>query len=257
MSELRPLFETLSLPSESQPCQQALQIKDQLIKDLQDQIKNMKQEMKKAEQDKILRLDEKLALKAEARSYQEEILKLKSKVHDLKQKNLRDTPAKNIGKEVRIRYLERHRQKMGRPIGKAGYDRIKSGDRAAHRGKPVVDAWLYETHQVSDQDVYKDLYGIAPGTMQEWKDIPGCVEISGFHASLQSEGKLSSKFQCLFNQFLEAATAYSSPTELRIAFTEDKLLQRKQDELQDCYDEIIAANPLKQRAAFVAKLNKG
>ncbi|KAL9117695.1 MAG: hypothetical protein Q9187_005765 [Circinaria calcarea] len=257
MSGLRPRFENLSLRSESHAGQQALPAQDQLVKDLQDQIAKLDQELKKVELEKELQRDEICALKAEARSCQEELGKLISKMQDLEQKSLRDTPVKNVGKEVRIRYLERHRQKMGKPIGKAGYDRIKSGDRAAHRGKPVVDAWLYETHQVSDQDIYKDLYGIAPGTMQEWKDIPGCVEISGFHASLQSEGKLSSKFQCLFNQFLEAATAYSSPTELRMAFMEDKLLQRKQDELQDCYDEIIAANPPKQRTAFIANLNKG
>ena len=160
-------------------------------------------------------------------------------IQDPETKSLRETPVKDVGQAVRLRYLERHRQKMGKPIGKAGYDHIKTGDRAAHRGKPVVDAWLYHTHQVSERDVYKDLYGVAPGTMQEWKDIPGIVEISGFRASLQGEGKLSDKFQALFDQFLEAAAAYSSPIELRMAFIEDKGLQRKQDQLQDCYDEVI------------------
>ncbi len=90
---------------------------------------------------------------------------------------------------------------MGKSIGKVGYDHIKSGDRAAHRGRPFVDAWLYQTRQMSDQNVYKDLYRITPGEMWQWRDIPEVVEISRFHASLQSEYKLSNRFRALFDQF--------------------------------------------------------
>ena len=85
-----------------------------------------------------------------------------------------------IGKEVRMRFLECHRQRMGKRIGEVGYGHIKSGDRVAHRGRPLADAWLYQEHQRSDPDVYEDLYGISPAKMQEWRDIPGMVEISGF-----------------------------------------------------------------------------
>lgn len=257
MSEPDPRSETVSIRSEYQPCQQALQVEDESIQDLRDRIAKMNQEMKKLELEKELQRDEICALKAEARSYQEELRKSTLKVRELETKSLRETPAKDVGKEVRLRYLERHRLRMGKPIGKVGFDHIKAGDRAAHRGRPVVDAWLYQTHQVSDQDVYRDLYGVAPGKMQEWKNIPGIIETSGFHASLQGEGKLSDKFQALFDQFIEAAAAYSSPIELRTAFIEDKSLQRKQDELQDCYDEIIAANPHRQHTAFIGKSKKG
>ena len=230
---------------------------DQEMKKLVLEKELQRDEMKKLVLEKEQQRDEICALKAEARSYQEELRKSTLKVQDLETKGLRETAVKDVGQAVRLRYLERHRQKMGRRNGNTGYDRIKAGDRAAHRGRPVVDAWLYETHQVSDQDIYKDLYGVAPGKMQEWEDIPGIVEISGFRASLRGEGKLSKKFQSFFDKFLKAAEVYSSPIELQMAFIEDKGLQRKQDELQDCYDQIIAANPHRQHTTFEAKLKKG
>ncbi|KAI9808001.1 MAG: hypothetical protein M1827_007763 [Pycnora praestabilis] len=249
MSEPMTPSETVSLQSGYHAGQQRLRSKDEETEVLKGQVVNLTREIKTIEWDKVLQQDENCALKVEIRSYQEELMRLKSKVQDLERNSLRETPIKDIGREVRIRYLERHRQRMGKSIGKVGYDHIKSGDRAAHRGRPLADAWLYQVHQISDQDVYKDLYGITPGALQEWKDISGIVDISGFHASLQSEDKLSNRFRALFGQFLKVATAYSSPTELRMAFIEDKLLQRKQDELQDCYDEIISANHPKQRTA--------
>src|SRR6202035_5872086 len=82
----------------------------------------------------ILLRDEVSSLKAEARSYCEEVASLNRRLQTLDSQALQDTPALIVGREVRLRYLERYRQRMGRAIGKQGYERIKAGDRAAHRG---------------------------------------------------------------------------------------------------------------------------
>ena len=132
---------------------------------------------------------------------------------------------------------------MGKRIGMLGYERIKCGDRAAHRGRPVVDALLCLTGLISDCEVYPDLYGVTPETMKQWKDIPEMIEITGFRASLQSEGRLTSDFQVLFERLLEVAKTYFSSMELRAAYRENRTLQQLQDELQNCYDKIVAANP--------------
>ena len=83
--------------------------------------------------------------------------------------------------------------------------------------------------------------------MQEWKDIPGIVEISGFRATLHSEGALSNRFRTLFDQFLTSVKNYRTPAELRVAFIEGTTLQHKQNELQVCFDEIIATNMNRRR----------
>lgn len=116
----------------------------------------MRREIEKLETEKQLQQDEIRALKAEARSYQDELRSLNGKVQNLEKQALLETPARNIGKEVRLRYLERHRQRMGRGIGKLGYERIKCGDRAAHRGRPVVDALICLTGLITDREVYPD-----------------------------------------------------------------------------------------------------
>ena len=210
--------------------------------DLRQELAQMRGEIEKLETEKLLQRDEIRALKAEARSYQEELSSLNGKVQRLEEQALQEAPATNIGKEVRLRYLERHRQRMGRNIGKLGYDRIKRGDRAAHRGRPVVDALLCLTNLMTDRGVYMDLYGVAPNTMKDWKDVPGMIEITSFRASLQSEGRLTKDFQVPFERLLELAKTFSSPMELRAAFRDNKTLQQLQDELQNCYDKIVAAN---------------
>ena len=211
--------------------------------DLQDELAQMRGEIEKLETEKLLQGDEIRALKAEARSYQDELTLLNGKVQSLEEQALQETPAGNIGKEVRLRYLERHRQRMGSGIGKLGYERIKCGDRAAHRGRPVVDALLCLTGLIKDREVYPDLYGVNPETMKQWKDVPEMIEITGFRASLQSEGRLTRGFQVPFERLLEVTKTYFSSTELRAAFRENKTLQQLQDELQNCYDRIVAANP--------------
>lgn len=211
--------------------------------DLQDELAQLRRENEKLESEKLLQRDEIRALKAGNLSYQNELQSLSDKVENLEKQTLQETLAGNIGKEVRLRYLERHRQRLGRSIGNLGYDRIKRGDRAAHRGRPAVDALLCLTGLVTDREVYRDLYGVSPETMRGWKDVPEMIQISGFRASLQSEGRLSRDFQVGFERVLEAAKNHLTPRELRAAFRESKILQQLQDELQNCYDRIVAANP--------------
>ena len=178
--------------------------------DLQDELARTRREIEKLETEKQLQADEIRALKAETRSYQDELRSLNSKVQSLEEQALQETPAGDIGKEVRLRYLERHRQRMGKGIGNLSKERIKCGDRAAHRGRPVADALL-------------------------------CL--TGYRASLQSEGRLTRDFQVPFGRLLEVAKTYSSSIELGAAFRENKTLQQLQDELQSCYDRIVNANP--------------
>ena len=72
----------------------------------------MRGELEKLETEKLLQRDEIRALKAEARSYQDELKSLNGRVQGLEEQTLQEAPAVNIGKEVRLRYLERHRQRM-------------------------------------------------------------------------------------------------------------------------------------------------
>jgi chromosome segregation ATPase len=97
--------------------------------------------------------DEVLSLKGEARSYREEVASLNCRLQMLESQALKDTPALIVGREVRLRYLEHHRQRMGRSISKQGHECIKAGDRAAHRGRPVVDAMLCLMELMRDHEV--------------------------------------------------------------------------------------------------------
>lgn len=247
MSNFRAHLEIVSQEPEYYIFQQSLRAKNDLIEDLQSQIAKLNQELKIIKLNKMLQRNEIYVLKTEAQSYQKELGKSKFKAQNLKTKSLQETSANNIGKEVRIRYFERHRQTMGKSIDKVDYDHIKFEDRAAHRERSLVNTWLYQTRQMFNQNVYKDLYRITSEEMWQWRDISEIVEISEFHASLQSEYKLSNRFWTLFDQFLKATATYYSLTELQITFAENKVLQYKQNQLQDCYDEIIAANASESR----------
>lgn len=215
--------------------------------DPQKELARMRKEIDDLRTEKLLQCDEIRALKTEARSYQEELKSLNSKVKGIEVQALQETLAGDIGKQVRLRYLERHRQRTGKGIGALGYERIKCGDRAAHRGRPVVDAMLCLTGLMTDREVYKDLYGVEPEFMRECKDVPEVVEITGFRASLQSEGRLTEDFQVLFERLIKKAKTYALRTQLRAAFSEDRAVQQLQVDLQDCYDKIVAANPRGQQ----------
>ncbi len=200
--------------------------------------------MEKLEMENEFRGDEVSALKAEVRSYKNELNSQGDKAQSLEKQVLQDAPATNIGKEVRLCYLEHHRLRMGKGIGKLGHERIKCGDRAAHRGRPVVDAIICLTGLTTDREVYSDLYGVSPETMEQWKDIPEIVEVTGFRGSLKADGKLRNDFQDPFKRFLEVAKTYDlSSIEGIAAMRGDKFLQRLHHELQNCYDRIVAENP--------------
>lgn len=208
--------------------------------DLQDRLARMTKVVEQLEMEKLLQRDEICSLKAQARSYQNEIGLLNRKVQEMEAQALQDAPATNVGREVRLRYLELHRQRMGRPNERVDYGRIKCGNRAAHRGRPVVDALLCLTGFVRDDQVYSDLYGITPLAMKEMMDVPEVVEVVGFRASLRSEGRLTPFFQSLFERMTESVVRYPSAKELKKAFKEDNILQQCHIGLQDCYDRIVA-----------------
>ena len=194
--------------------------------------------------------DEISALKTEATSYQIKLEQLQNEVKTMEHQALQETLAVEIGKQVRLHYLEQHRQRMGKGLGPIGRDRIRCGDRAAHRGRPVVDALLCLTGEMRDLNVYEDLYGVTPKQMQHLKDVPEVVEIASFHASLQSEGRMTKEFKAVFNRFCTVARSYASPMKLREAFSErskDRTLLQIQAELQDRYDKVVAANPRGQQ----------
>jgi hypothetical protein len=123
----------------------------------QEEVSRMKREIERMALEKELMHAEIRSLKAEARSYQKEL--------EASGPIARTKELGTVGKEVRMRYLELHRRRMGRRIGDAGYSHIKSGDRAVHRGRPLADAQLYHNGERSDPDVYEDLYGVSPKTM--------------------------------------------------------------------------------------------
>lgn len=102
---------------------------------------------------------------------------------------------------------------MERSIGKFGYERIKTWDLAAHRDRPVVNALLCLTGLITDRTIYPDLYGVSPDTMKRWKDVPEMIEITNFHASLQSEGRLTKDFRVPFDRLVEMGKTFVSSIE--------------------------------------------
>ena len=221
----------------------------------------LRKEVEKLKLEIQLQSDEIKGLKAEARSYQEELRRLQSEVQTYQEESrrlqsevqttgqqaLQETLAGDIGKQVRLRYLEQHRYRMNRGIGKVGLERIKAGDRAAHRGRPVIDALLCLTRVMTDPKVYEDLYGVTPVQMVYLKDVAEVVEIASFHASLQSEDRMTYEFKAVFKRLCDMARSYASPADLRAGFCTNGTLQQLQAELQDRYDRIVAAHPRGQQ----------
>ena len=207
-----------------------------------DELTQLRKQVEKLQDEKQMQRDEVLALKTEAKSYKDELETMNAEVQNLERQIFQDSAITKIGKEVRLRYLEQHRLRMGKGIGKLGHERIKSGDRAAHRGRPVADAFVCLTGLITDHKVYSDLYGLSPETIKQWRDVSEMVAITGFRASLKSEGRLTKEFQMHFERVLEIVKRYPSSADLSTAFSENKTLQQLQDKLQDCYDKIVAAN---------------
>ena len=182
----------------------------------QGELIRLQKEVEKLREEKIWQKDQISALKSESRAYEDELGVLNHKVQRLEQQALQKSHTGEIGEQVRLRYLERHRQRMRRGIGKIGFERIRSGDCAAHRGRPVVDALLCQTGVMTDPEVYKNLYGMTSAQMIHLKDVPEIVEISSFHASLQSEGHITKDFKAVFDRICDVANSYASPIELRV-----------------------------------------
>ncbi|EIN09039.1 hypothetical protein PUNSTDRAFT_134213 [Punctularia strigosozonata HHB-11173 SS5] len=179
----------------------------------------------------------------------------KSRVEALESQAARDAPFVAVGREVRLRYLEVHRQRrMRRRIGIEGEQRIKAGDRAAHRGRPVADAALClpgvpdaDANPSQLKETYEDLYGVGADEMRRrLQDVPEVVAAAGFHASLQSAGRKTTEFDKRFGEVMRLVGKHRDVVQLKIAFGENAALIRAHDDLQDCFDRIIATERLWQ-----------
>ena len=158
---------------------------------LREELARTKHKLEKSESEKLLQSAELRALKIEVQTHKNDLQSLTTQLHTLTSQAPQDTPFTKIGQEVRLRYLEKHRQRMNRPIGPLGRERIKRGDRAAHRGRPVPDALLCLAGIMTDREVYQDLYGVSAEIVKECRDVPEVIEVAGFRASLKSEGRLT------------------------------------------------------------------
>ncbi|MCJ1355571.1 MAG: hypothetical protein MMC33_005563 [Icmadophila ericetorum] len=235
---------------------EALEDKNELQRDeiawLKSEAKSYQQELAnkatESEKSKVLQneadRDEIASLKSDARSYKAELDAKIAQIENLKERRQEESWVREVGSEVRLRWLDHRRMKLGKRQNKAVGDRIKSGDRAAHRGRPLVDAWLYEDGQINDGAIYEDLYGVSWMKIMKWKDIEEVVKLCGFRASLQSNNKLSTEFEDLFKRLLDLIEDYTTAEQLQEAFRHDKPLQRLEHELQDCFDAIVAKGPL-------------
>ena len=210
--------------------------------DLRDELAQMKRKVEKLEFENQNQKDAIRALNIKVGTYEDELQSLNTQIHNLTSQATQDAPFKSIGQEVRLRYLENHRRRMDRNIGALGRERVKRGDRAAHRGRPVPDALLCLSGLITDREVYQDLYGVSAELMKECRDVPEVIEVAGFRGSLQSEGWLTGEFEENFKRLLGVAKKYRSPVELRAAFREDATLQRLQGALQIEFDRVWAAN---------------
>lgn len=198
------------------------------------------------------------AAKAED-SLADEVPKLDLKISELQAAAEEEHEIKKAGHEVRLRFLENHRRyNMNRKPPTDTVDRIKAGNRAAHRGRPVADALLCVHGDFRDAAVYKDLYGVPPEDMaprdirgkhrgKGWCEIQDMVTVTSFRASLKSEKALTRDFEDLFNKILEETTRYDTADALGRALKEDKRLNVLQDKLHECFDKTVEKNKLQKR----------
>jgi len=203
--------------------------------------------------------DELGSLKADSRSKEDTIRELEQKIQRLEadirlkeedfrareKKLLLDDQAAQIGKEVRIRYLEEYRRRMG--LKGIQISHIKAGNRAAHRGRPLVDALLYQSGERNDANVYVDLYGVDPEFVLRFKDVEEVVAVCGYHGTLKSDGQMQPKFEDAFRTFLDDVKNADNLDDLKVEFRGSSLLSRKHQALQSCFDEIIAADSPRYR----------
>ena len=174
--------------------------------------------------------DEIRSLKNRCQSYENELMASGSQSREYK------TPLEEIGIKVRMRFLDQYR--AYRKKEHIPRDMIKEGDRAAHRGRPLEDAWLYESSRRSDLETYKDLYGIPIHKVREWARVHEIVESCGFHGSLQNSGLMTSEFRVLFSEICTVGYMCITAEGFQKAFESDRRLQNNYDELQRCFDRI-------------------
>ena len=93
---------------------------------LHDEPSQTRRKISNLESQTQLQADEIRALKAETRSYQAELRSLTDKIQTQRLQTLHETSVREIGTQVRLRYLEQHRQRIGKPIGALGYSRVYS-----------------------------------------------------------------------------------------------------------------------------------
>jgi len=192
----------------------------------------------------LLQRDELRALKAQVASYQDEIASMNRRLQQAYEDQLwnDEAPALAVGRDVRLRFLERHRLRLKRSTFDSARQRIKAGDRAAHRGRPVADAMLYVEGLMQDQEVYLDLYGQLPYEMLKNEFVSELVEVAGFRGSLQSEGRLSEQFEMLYRRLMSLVANCGSPRALRAAFAKNKMVQECYHGLQETFDKIVSEN---------------
>lgn len=137
---------------------------------------------------------------------------LQSRVEELEAEIQEDAPITEVGREVRLRVVEKYRLRLHQRIGDRGHKRIKTGDRAAHRGRAIADARLYRSGDMSHDEAYRRLYGFKLEAVLVFQDVPEVADVAGYHDSLESEGWLEPKFREPFQESLKLLVVVSSST---------------------------------------------
>jgi len=212
-------------PSEHAPSDDIARLKKQ-ISSLQSQLEHQ--------------TDELLSLRATTRSLTTTITSLQTSLTTLTTQLSHHAPLLAIARAVRLRYLEKHRQRTRQHLSPLSYSRIKAGDRAAHRGRPVVDAILCAEGEIEKGgEVFRELYGVPLEKMEAWGGVGEMVEVLGFRGSLVSEGRLTEEFEGLLGRLVEETEGVKGERGLKRGF-EEGVLGALQGQLQDCYDRIVA-----------------
>ncbi|PVH92900.1 hypothetical protein DM02DRAFT_259815 [Periconia macrospinosa] len=213
--------------------------------------------------------DEMRSVKADARSKEDTIRDLEQQIQSLKtdlkskddilraleQKVPLEVQAAKIGKDVRMRYLEEHRRRMGSKNIQHG--RFKAGNHAAHRGRALVDALLYQSGERHDVNIYADLYGVEPKFVLQFQDIHEIITVCGFHGTLKSDGQMQSKFEDTFKGLVDYVKKADNAEKVKAEFKGSSLLSRKHQALEACFDEIIAADSPRYRGRPAKEAEKG
>jgi len=134
-----------------------------------------------------------------------------------------------------MRHLDRYRCQQ---MGLKGHGDIQIGNRAAHRGRALADAILYQTGKRADTDVFEDIYGVDPFYLLKLKHIEDFVTACGFHGSLKYEKLMKSGFENAFTEFLDEVKQAGSPEKVEAGFKKgSSLLSLHYASLEYIYDK--------------------